>query len=671
MNLSKLLAPNVIALIGASKDRNKIGNSILRNILNAKYRGRIIPINPKERSVEGKKTYASVLDVAGSIDLAVIAVPAAIVPNVLRDCGTKRIPFVVIISAGFAEAGPNGKRLDFRIRSIAQKFHIRILGPNCLGIINTSHRLNASFASGYPLAGNVSFISQSGAMLVSLVDWSLRQGIGLGTLVSLGNAAGIKDYEVLDALARDTSTDAIGMYIEEVSEPRKLLLSLQKWSKIKPIIILKAGASQAGIEAITSHTGSLAGSHEVVSAAFRQAGAIQVTDLEELFNVLALYASPARNSSSDIVVVTNAGGPGIVAADEIAKTDLKLAVIPERLQKRLRFILNRRGEIHNPIDLVGDANFEIFKKTIDALLREPSFGNILVMVTPQTVTPIENLARYIGRVNKKSGKHILSCFIGGKRVEAAHQILSSCGTSNFTFPYDAIHTLALSKKFFAPRERFTTEISPGNHETGGAFLSYETVQRYISRRGLPFMKGVVLKKASEINKIRTYPIAMKALSKRTLHKARNNAIRLNVVSRESAEMAYAELSSLFSGSGFEGILAQPMVSGGREFFVGVKRDPQFGLVTLFGIGGTLTEELHDIVLRIGLISQNHVRTMLAELRNQHLLDGCDLRFITKLLLAINAMAARDAKLLELDCNPVLVFREGGTIIDVRIKYATK
>lgn len=185
------------------------------------------------------------------------------------------------------------------------------------------------------------------------------------------------------------------------------------------------------------------------------------------------------------------------------------------------------------------------------------------------------------------------------------------------------------------------------------------------------MKGVVLKKASEINKIRTYPIAMKALSKRTLHKARNNAIRLNVVSRESAEMAYAELSSLFSGSGFEGILAQPMVSGGREFFVGVKRDPQFGLVTLFGIGGTLTEELHDIVLRIGLISQNHVRTMLAELRNQHLLDGCDLRFITKLLLAINAMAARDAKLLELDCNPVLVFREGGTIIDVRIKYATK
>ncbi|MEK7584329.1 MAG: acetate--CoA ligase family protein, partial [Patescibacteria group bacterium] len=384
-----------------------------------------------------------------------------------------------------------------------------------------------------------------------------------------------------------------------------------------------------------------------------------------------LYASPARHPSSEVVVVTNAGGPAIIAADEIAKTDLRLALLPEQLQKRLRRILNRAGEIHNPIDLVGDAKFDIFKKTIDTLLHEDSFGNILIIVTPQTVTPIEDLARYIGRVNKKTDKHILSCFIGGKRVEPAHRILSSFGTSNFTFPYDAIHTLALSKKFFAPRERLVTEIADDTRGEAGAFLSYERMQRYLSRRGMPYTKGVVVRKSSDIQKVRSYPIAMKALSTRALHKARSNALRLNVASQSAAESVFTELSGLFSGKGLEGVLAQPMVSGGREFFIGIKRDPQFGLVTLFGIGGTLAEELHDIVMRVGILSKRHVGDMLAELRNQHLLQDCDIRFISDLLLSINLMAARDPKMLELDCNPVVVFRQGGTIIDARIRYAAK
>lgn len=671
MTFSKLFKPSSIAVIGASRSRKKIGGAIVANIRSGGFRGKLYPVNPHARSIQGMRSYSSVTEIPSGVDLAVIAIPAPIVARVLMECGRRRIPFVIIISAGFEEIGSEGAARDREIRNIARRYRIRLVGPNCLGVISTPALLNASFSAVYPKPGSVSIITQSGAIMVSLVDWSLEANLGIRTMVSLGNQSGITEIELIDSFTRDSGTKVIGLYLEEISDGPKFMRAVARACRKKPVIVLKAGSSAEGRAAMTSHTGSLAGSAVVFETMIRQAGGILVHDLEDFYLLLRLAATSTQNRSRDIAIVSNAGGPAIVAVDVLTRTDLRLATISKATQTKLKRLLPGEAAVHNPIDLLGDADLMRFSQTLRVLHHDPAVGNLYVIVTPQSMTPLRALARYLVRFNRRITKPLIVSFIGGRSVAPSRRILVAGGVQTFGYPWDALRILALSK------ERYT-HVFAGNRRdrssqhglgTGKQLLPYRETERSLAHARLPILRSRFITSPRDLKAVKSFPIVLKAVAKGIVHKQRSGAVHLNIKNHREATRVFNQLRKRF-GSAFQGAHAQKMVSAGTEFIVGFTRDPVMKGVLLVGIGGVLTEELNDVALRLGQVTLEQARAMITSLKHVHLTHGCDTDFLARVVVKLSRFVTMHPNIVEIDLNPVVVYESGGMIVDARIIVKT-
>lgn len=439
--LKNFFEPKKIAVIGASRSRNKVGGVVFRNLHDAGFD--VVPINPNARRVYGKRTYPSVMSYKKNIDLAVVAIPAQFVPWVTKDCAMKGIKNVIIISSGFSESGESGVELERKILKIAEINKMKIMGPNCLGVINVNKNFNASFFKGMPNKGNIAFVSQSGALAVALLDFAIRERISLSKFVSMGNMAQIGFSEVIEYLNNDKETKCICLYIESVKDGKRFMEFAEKCKK--PLIAIKAGRSERGIKAASSHTGALAGSAEVYSGAFKQSGVIEVDSISSLFNVAQVIVS-GRPKGKRVCILTNAGGPGVLATDACEDFGLSVPELPERIRKKLDGVLPAAWSHDNPIDVIGDATSKRYRAALKILSKSSFYDILLVILTPQAMTDVENITKSILSFKRRTRKPVFACFMGGNRIKNAAKLMKSKGMVNFDEPKRAAKYISLAVK---------------------------------------------------------------------------------------------------------------------------------------------------------------------------------------------------------------------------------
>lgn len=431
--MKQFFNPKTIAVIGASRSRRKVGNIVFRNLL--KDKRKVYAVNIKAELVEGKRSYKSVLNIKKRISLAVICIPAKFVPKVVEECGIKKIRNVIIISSGFSEIGRQGKRLENQIKKIAKKYKIRILGPNCLGVINVNENLNATFFEGDLLPGDVAFISQSGALGVAVLDWAIKEGLGFSKFISIGNAVDIEFNKLTEYLNEDKNTKVIALYIESLKDGKKFMEICKKVKK--PIIVLKAGKTKAGIKATASHTGALVGSYDVYLSAFKQSGVLNANSIKELLLSALFISNQGLIKGKKACILTNAGGPGVLCADNFEFNGFEIADIPKKLMKELNKVLPKQWSHNNPIDVIGDAQADRYKKVLNLISKKPFFDFLICLLTPQAMTEPIKTAQELVKFHKKTKIPVITCFMGGKRIERAVNILKENQIMNFENPKQA------------------------------------------------------------------------------------------------------------------------------------------------------------------------------------------------------------------------------------------
>lgn len=668
MPLERLFSPRSIAVIGASRDSRKVGYTIVKNIRSSGYRGAVFPINPFAKKIVGYTAYPSVLRIPISVDVAVIAVAAPAVPSVLIECGKKNISFAVIISSGFKEVGPSGAALERKIRSVAARAGIRILGPNCLGFLNGHVPLNASFTLDSPIPGGVSLISQSGAIIGAFIDWSLPRKVGSRILVSTGNAQDIQEVDVLTYLAADKRTSVIGIYLEEIHNLHTMMQIASRITAHKPIVVLKVGKSAAAAQAALSHTGSLVSSDAAMRAAFRQCGIIVVEDLEVFFNTLQMLSHPQTQWSSDVIILSNAGGPAIIAIDTVASTALTLTRLNAQSRRTLQAHLPTAAAVTNPIDILGDADLVRFKQAAAALDATHARSSVCVLVTPQSMTPLVELANFLVAWHRKRAVGIVVSFIGGGKCERARSILMRGGVPAFNFPNDALAALEKATSWQRIQRAIFTPAEPKAHQRPhrGHLLSYKNTEKKLRDARISFVSGIVCRRVGDLSRIPSYPIALKALAPELTHKKKSGALLLPIHNYSEAKSGFVYLSKKFHSVALEGILAQPLQKPGVEMFIGLKRDPAAGMVITVGLGGSLIELQQDFSMKILPIQRPDTEDMLNSLEHQSVLTKIDRSYILNLLLKMSTLAVSDNSITELDLNPIIVYKKGGEIVDARI-----
>ncbi|MBU0731290.1 acetate--CoA ligase family protein [Patescibacteria group bacterium] len=672
--LDFIFQPKSIAVIGASTTKGKLGHDILNNIKKFGYSGPVYPVNPKARTILGYKTYKSVKSVKGPIDVALIIVPASIVNAVLKECGEKKIKAVVIISAGFKEMGGDGVKREEEIKRTAIKYGIKIIGPNCLGFINPHKDLNASFASGMPNKGNVGFVSQSGAMAVAMLDWAYNSQVGFSKVITVGNKAGISELELLDYLGRDKDTKVIAMYLESIIDGREFMQRAAKVTRKKPVIVLKAGRSEYGQKAVSSHTGSLAGSDAAVDAAFRQCGVIRAGNVEDLFDLCKGFSMEPLPDGPNTCIVTNAGGPGIMASDALADTNLKLADLDESTKKKLKKNLPEAASVQNPVDIIGDAMFDRYKTALETVIDDPGVDSILTILTPQTMTEEDETARHVAKLSHTTNKPLLTSFMGGEDANSGRQILNHMDIPNYEYPWRAIYTLDKMYDAFLIKQKkglayYTAKHKKINKDPKYFQLKTIDAEKILLQYGIPVEKSKLI---TDPKKIDEFPVAMKIASRDIVHKMASGGIKINIHNIHQARIAYKEIvrdtKKPAKKRELDGILVQPMMDKGEEIIIGMKRDPHFGPVILFGLGGSFVEVLKDISLRIAPFNRPEAMDMIKQVASYEIIKDYDTKLIADTLVKVSHMAMDYEDITEMDINPMIVYKKGGKVVDVRMLY---
>ncbi|MFA5358958.1 MAG: acetate--CoA ligase family protein [Patescibacteria group bacterium] len=684
--LKKFFAPRSIAVIGASRERGKLGYTILANILRYKYRGKVYPVNPEAKNILGLKCYQSVGDIAGQIDLAVVVVPAAVVPKVLEECGQKNILSVIIISAGFKEVGGAGAQLEQDIQEITKKYNINLLGPNCLGILDSVDNLNASFADGMIDRGRIAFFSQSGAICTAMLDWAKNNNIGFSRFISLGNKAGITENDLLEFLANDKNTDVILGYLEGIADGRKFLEICRKVAKSKPVIILKSGRSNEGQKAISSHTGSLAGSDQVISAAFSAAGVIRANDLRELFNYAKLFQSEPLIKGRNIAIVANAGGPSVMTTDAIAQSVLRMARFSPATINKLKKGLPAAAALHNPIDVIGDARADRYAVALEAVLQDKNVNGVIVLLTPQTVTEISQTAQVVVSLGKKYKKPLCASFIGGKKVASGVDILRQANVPVYEYPEEAVDSLAAMEKYrqWRAKPKKISEWRAIDFKTWSRIekdlwsdkgqLEWGKTEEMLKAYKIPLVKSVVVVDSATAVKTAKkfgYPIAMKVVAKKLIHKSDAGAVLVNLKNEKEVGVGFQKLYKI--AKKYKGqILVQPMLRDAKEIIIGVKRDAQFGPVIMFGLGGIYVEILKDVTFRVAPIGHDEALEMIGDIKAAKVLFGVrgqgsvDVEKIADILVKLSRLTVDFPQISEIDINPAMAMRKGCLVVDARI-----
>ena len=678
----KFFNPESIVVVGATPKGGKVGNTIFKNIISfqgkAKASVRISAVNPKYEKILDAKCYPSVLQIEEGVNLAVIAVPAISVPEVLEQCGGKGIKNVVVISAGFKEAGREGAVLESELVRISDKYDLSVVGPNCSGIINTHAGLNATFGKATPPKGNIAFLSQSGAFALAVIDWSKAANVGFSKVVSLGNKAVLDECDFIEYLATDDETAVITMYLEDIREGRRFMDVVRHVTKTKPVVVLKSGRREAGAKAASSHTGSIAGSSEAFSTAFQQAGVVEVNSIEDLFD-FSLTLLRIRDVKGGIAIVTNSGGPGVMAADAIEEYGLELAPFDRETMEKLRDL--HVANFYNPVDVMGDADSEKFKNALGIVSADENVGAIIAILSPTAPIEFDKAGDYVLELNDK--KPIIPVFMGGETVMQPLERFKKHGITNYFDPVRAVKALCAVDKYSESREK----VSAPQHyfkvdrkaieklielrerkeaKMGIGVEGFKVLEAY----GIPapsYGKAETAEEALEIADRIGYPVSMKIVSPDIVHKTDVGCVKLNVRREEVKETFFVIMhraEKYTSARRIEGILVQQMIEGGKEVIVGMKRDMHFGPLIMFGLGGIYVEVFKDVSFRIAPLSKDDAIEMIKSVKAYRILRGVrgepmsDIDSLVDVLLRFSQISMDFPEILEADLNPIKVFEHG-------------
>jgi acetyl coenzyme A synthetase (ADP forming)-like protein len=700
--LNFIFSPKSIAVIGASTREGSVGRAVFANILFSGYTGIVYPVNPKARGILGVRAYHSVWDIPGEVDLGVIVVPSEVVPQVMEECGEKNIKGTIIISAGFKEIGKKGKELEEEVKKIAQKYKIRIVGPNCLGIINTekTSSLNTTFVTtNLPKKGKIAFISQSGALGVAALEYVKAEGIGLSKFISMGNKADINENDLLKFLKNDPSTDVILLYVEDLTQPNLFIKLAREITggevSQKPIIAIKSGRTTEGRKAASSHTGALAGSDEVYDSLFRQCGVLRVETLEELFNCALGFANQPLPKGNKIAIVTNAGGPGIMATDASIRYGLKLAKLGEKATQKLKTNLPKTANIENPIDIIGDAKEDRYEVALKSVLEDGNVDGVIVICTPREKKDVEKLASLIIKITPQYKKPIVSCFMGVTDISQALKMLEEGGIPHYKFPEACAKVISNMVNYSQWLKRPRTEIKVFKNinrkkvkkiiekckkEKRKILLepeAYEVLKAY----NFPVVEGYLAKsekKAKEYAQKIGYPVVLKIVSPDILHKTEIGGVKLEIKEEKELIKGYKEIIENVKTTSpyarISGVLVQKMLKRGKETIIGINRDPLFGGLIMFGLGGVYVEILKDVTFRIIPIRELSAQHMIEDIKGYKILKGyrgeeeSDIEAIVECLERLSQLGSEVEEIKELDINPLIVFKkgEGVKVADVKI-----
>jgi acetyltransferase len=686
--------PRSLAVIGASSHPDKVGYAVLANVVKSGYEGKIYPVNPKAHEIQDIECFHDVHDIPDPLDLAIIIVPAVHVPEVVKELADRKVPGAVVISAGFKEASLEGRHLEREAVRLAHEGGMRLLGPNCLGIMNTALPLNASFTRKMPPKGSIGVISQSGAICTSLIDWARAEAVGFSKVISLGNSGDLVESDFFDALVDDDETRVISMYIEGVSDGQRFFRVLKKASRVKPVVFFKAGITQAGAQAASSHTGALAGSESAYKALCTQASALRAGSVEELMELSRTLSTQPVPKGPRVAIVTNAGGPGIIASDSCEAAGLVLAQISAQSAEKMRRYLPPAASMHNPVDILGDADALRYAIAVEAVLDDQGVDAVLVILTPQAMTEIYRTADEIIHIARSTEKTIVCSFMGAGSVQAPVNRLQKEGIPNIPYPDRAM--LVIGRMF----ERQLQVKKPASHaidfkvdteRVKQIFESYksrdeiqveaEDCRAVLDAYGIPYapyrMAGD-LPSAKKVAAEMGYPVVMKIVSPQILHKTDVGGVVLGIKSARALATAYEDMMANvrrhMPAAEIYGVGIQKMVPEGRELILGIVKDPQFGPMVMVGLGGIYVEAFKDVVFRLAPVTPEEAARMLRELHAYRLLEGLrgekpsDVEAVEDILLRTSQLALDNPVLAEMDINPLMVYNAGigCTCVDVRM-----
>lgn len=686
--LDPLLRPRSVAVIGASRRRESIGGAILHNLIEQGFQGPVYPVNPSATHIQSIPAYPSIAAVPEAVDLAVIVIPAAQVEEAAIACGEKGVKAILVISAGYKETGEEGAKRQNSLLAVVRRYGMRLVGPNCLGILNTDPKvsLNSTFAPVSPPPGRVAFSSQSGALGLAILDYARRLNLGMSQFVSVGNKADVSGNDLIEFWEQDPGTDLILLYLESFGNPRKFTQLARRVARTKPIIAVKSGRTPGGSRAASSHTGALAGSDAAVAALFHQSGVIRTDTIEELFDTAMLLASQPVPSGPGVAILTNAGGPGIMAADACESAGLTLAKLEPKTVKGLKSFLPPEASVRNPVDMIASADAPSYERSLRLLVEDKSVDAVIVIFVPPLVTGAQDVARAILSGASGSKKPVLSCFMGSHGVPESLRSLQEGHIPSYAFPEAAARTLARAVAYGVWRNKppgKTPALQGVNTDRAREVIaaSLEGAKAGDSR----WMAGDAAEdlfraygirtsgarpasnrgEAASVAKSLGFPVAMKVRSPDVVHKTDVQGVRLNLRTEEEAARAFDEirlaLARLQPKAQFAGVTVERMVGGGVETIVGVTRDPSFGPIVLFGQGGVTAELLRDVSVRVAPLTDRDAEEMVREIRGFPLLDGyrgapkANIASVVDLLHRVSRLASELEEVAELDLNPVLVF----------------
>lgn len=693
--LSSIFNPSAVAVIGATEKEGSVGRTLMWNLVSSPFGGMVFPINPKRRSVLGIRAYPDLYSVPEPVDLAIIATPASTIPNIISDCVKVGVKGVIIISAGFKEIGEEGKALEQQILEKTQG-KLRIIGPNCLGVMNPRSGLNATFANSMARSGNVGFISQSGAICTAVLDWSIPENVGFSAFISIGSMLDVDWGDLIYYLGDDPQTKSIVIYMESIGNARSFLSAAREVALTKPIIVIKAGETEAAAKAATSHTGALAGSKEVLEAAFRRCGVLKIERISELFDLAEVMSkNPRLPQGSRLTLITNAGGPGVIATDALVATGGHLAELSVKTIEKLDQFLPSHWSRSNPIDILGDADPDRYTKTLEVAIQDPQSDGLLVILTPQAMTNPTQTAEELCKYAKESGKPILASWMGGNEVSTGELILNRHNIPTYRYPDAAARLFnRLWKYEYNLRGIYETPSLSGDEDSipnrervkeiidhlkanNRTLLTELESKQVLEAYGIPIVKtGIAITETEAIAlaKEMGYPVVLKLLSETITHKTDVGGVQLNLLNAEDVKWAYHAIKNAVEAEHFGGVTVQPMLDlhNSYELIFGSSLDPQFGPVLLFGSGGQLVEVFKDKAIALPPLNSTLARRLMEQTKIYQALKGVrgrksvDLEKLEHIMVKFSQLVVEQPWIKEIDINPLLASEDRLLALDARI-----
>ncbi len=693
--LAPFFDPKAVAVIGATETPRSVGRTLMRNLIRGGFQGQLFPINPKYKAVFDLPCFPSALTIDHKIDLAVIITPAKTVPSIIEECGKKGIRGAIIISAGFKELGEKGLALETEVLETAKKYSVRLVGPNCLGIMNPLTDFNATFAASMALKGHVAFVSQSGAMCTAVLDWSLQQEIGFSAFVSIGSMADINWGDLIDYLGRDPNTRSILMYMESIGNAKDFLSAAKEVALSKPLIVIKAGRTEAAAKAAASHTGSLAGSDDVFDAAMKRVGVLRVDEIAELFDMAEVLAKQPIPQGPKLTILTNAGGPAVLATDAVSAHGAEIATLESQTIDRLNQILPPAWSHGNPVDILGDASAETYAQAVKILSEDKNTDGILAVLAPQDMTDPTETAKKLVPYGQLPGKPFLASWMGGEVVQKGRELLSRAQIPNFDYPDSASKTFAvmwrqsraLQGLYETPKSRESVEAASDRETVAEAIiqsalkekrtiLTEEESKRILEAYAIPTVATVVATSFDQAAKAADqigYPVVLKLHSKTITHKSDVGGVLLNLQSSQEVAKGFETIRQAVQENDFDGVTVQKMVlHKGTEVILGSSIDPQFGPVILFGSGGKFVEIYKDRVLGLPPLNATLARKMMQETKVYDVLrgvrgdKGIDFEALEQVMVAFSELISHHLHISECDINPLLASEKQLIALDARI-----